>query len=161
MKPISLTQGQVAIVDDEDFDELSKFKWFAIWKTDTQSFYARRTITLYEKKRSAEYMHRRILGLSHGDRRHGDHRNHDTLDNRRCNLRIATRPQSVWNSRKRSDNSSGFKGVHRVKNWSKWRARITINGIRTHLGYFSTADQAHEAYRAVSENNHGEFSCCH
>ena len=99
MKKIPLTQGQVALVDDADYEWLSRWKWCAMWCSSTDSFYAVRHIRLPNGKWTTLRMHRAILGLERGDSRQVDHENHDTLDERRENLRIVTHQENQWNQR--------------------------------------------------------------
>jgi hypothetical protein len=101
-------------------------------------------------------MHREILGLKKGDIHTGDHRNHDTLDNRRSNLRIATRVEQQRNKRKNSKNTSGFKGVY-PKN-KGYAAAIKVGGKQIYLGTRKTAEAAHVLYREAALRLHGEFA---
>jgi hypothetical protein len=154
-RTIPLTQGQVAIVDADDFEWLSRFNWSARWCKCTQSFYA----TCHEPgaHRVTLLMHRVILGLSKGDRRKGDHQNHNTLDNRRENLRIADFSQNARNSRQRKDNTSGFKGVSAYR--KKWKAQICVNKEIRYLGVYETRESAYAAYCKASSEFHQDFSC--
>ena len=97
-------------------------------------------------------MHRQILGCQADQQI--DHRNHNTLDNRRSNLRLATPSQNAINRRK----AKGYKGVSRVRD--KWRA--TIGSVRKkerrHLGYFPSAERAAKAYDAAAIEMYGEFA---
>ena len=97
MKQIELTQNQVTIVDDSDFEQLSKHKWQAWWNKCTRSFYAIRNGRKADGKRIKVSMAREILGLKRGDKLQADHRDHNTLDNRRANLRIVTCQQNHFN----------------------------------------------------------------
>jgi len=111
-RTIPLTQGQVALVDEADFEWLAQWKWYARWAENTQSFYAvrnERSVGSSSRQR-AVFMHREILQLRPGDPRKGDHQNGDTLDNRRSNLRHATSSQNTINSRLRADNATGHHG---------------------------------------------------
>lgn len=87
-----------------------------------------------------------------------DHINHNGLDNRKANLRIATFSENRRNSRKAKDTSSKYKGVSWHKNNKKWHAGININGRRKHLGSFDDEIQAAKAYDEVARKYHGEFS---
>src|SRR3990167_3456923 len=87
-----------------------------------------------------------------------DHKNGDPLDNRWRNLRNASCAQNQHNQRRHRTNTSGFKGVGFDKNSNRWRARIRANGKRYWLGVFDTAEAAHAAYSAKSNELHGEFS---
>src|ERR1700719_1891410 len=112
---IPLTQGQNAIVDAADYEWLNQWNWFADWSEPTKSFYARR----HKKTEDGHYpivrMSREILKCGPGEE--PDHKNHDTLDNRRENLRLSTHSQNCCNKRISPKNTSGFIGVHwQVKN---------------------------------------------
>jgi hypothetical protein len=100
-------------------------------------------------------MHRLLLSSKKGEQ--VDHRNHDTLDNRRSNLRTATASQNSTNRRRRSDNTSGTRGVRFYAPNGKWLARIGVNGKRKHLGYFPTQEAAYAAYVDAAIEEHGEF----
>jgi hypothetical protein len=152
---IPLTRGQEALVDAADYEWLMRWKWFAVYSKITRTFYAVRRDRV-NGRRVIVAMHRAVLGLTAEDKRRGDHRNHDTLDNRRDNLRPASGIQSASNRRMRSDNRSGFKGVH-AAGPGRFRATIVSNGTRIHLGYFDTAELAHAAYCAAGPVYHGEF----
>jgi hypothetical protein len=90
-----------------------------------------------------------------------DHRNLNKLDNRRQNLRIATRSQNGMNRRAMSNNELGIKGVSRDKNKKGktplFVARITVEGKTRRLGYFRTTEEAAAAYAAAARELHGEF----
>lgn len=138
MKRIPLTQGQFAIVDDKNYEWLSQYKWCAHWKKPTQSFYAARG----KRKNGKLYqisMAREILGLKRGDKRHSDHIDHNTLNNRESNLRIVTHQQNNWNQK-------NVKGYSWNKSKRKYQARIGVDGKLIALGYFGTAEEAHKAY---------------
>lgn len=156
MKRIPLTQNQYALVDDEDYQELSKFNWYAAWNKDTKSFYVVRNIKKFELiQANAERMHRNIMDAPCD--MVVDHINHDTLDNRRVNLRICTHSQNLMNRGKNRNNSSGYKGVYWSKAAGKWYAQIKVNRKSNYLGLFLTKEEAHKAYREASKKFHGEF----
>lgn len=150
MKEIPLTQGYVAIVDDEDYDAVMAFKWFA---------HVQRNATYVGRKA------RRADGLWADIRLHTfltgwplvDHRDGDGLNNRRANLRPATRAENNRNRRRSlSNNASGFKGVCRDR--GKWRAYIYVDDKQHHLGMFPTAEAAALAYDVAALELHGEFA---
>ncbi len=156
---IPLTQGQFAIVDAADHDFLMQWKWFAQWHDRTQSFYARRAIRLSSPRRlEVINMHRLLLGLHKGDMRQSDHRNGNTLDNRRENLRIADSFQNAWNHRVQSSNTSGYKGVSFCARTSKWRAQIQVRGTKKYLGSFPEKEEAYLVYCEAAKQMHGEFA---
>ena len=86
-----------------------------------------------------------------------DHKNLNKIDNRWSNLREANSSQNGCNVAMKKSNTSGFKGVCFAKHANKWVAHCRINGRKTHLGYFNTAEKAAEAYKACVEKHHGEF----
>jgi HNH endonuclease len=155
MREIALTRGQVALVDDEDYPELAKFKWFASWSKTTKTFYALRS-TYVKGKRSSLSMQRQIIKPP--PRKLVDHASRNTLDNRRCNLRIATRSQNQWNRKRNSRNTSGFNGVSWSKFENAWRATITVKWKTYVVGFFSTPEAAARAYDEAAKKLHGEFA---
>ena len=86
-----------------------------------------------------------------------DHINGNSTDNRIENLRLATHPQNTRNSKISKRNTSGYKGVSQCRVSGQWKAYITLNLKRTHLGYFSSVEEAYEAYCEASKRLHGEF----
>ena len=100
--------------------------------------------------------HRILLNHPDGD---VDHKNHNGLDNRKENLRHATRQQNSFNTRKRSNNTSGFKGVSYCKSTDKWVARIRIGNTYKNLGRFPTPEEAHAAYCLAGKQHMPEFFC--
>ncbi|MFA5990454.1 MAG: AP2 domain-containing protein [Sphingomonas sp.] len=147
MKEIPLTKGKVALVDDDDFDELSKFKWFF------SKGYALKS----EDRYSTEIiMHRRIMNAPDG--MDTDHINHNGLDNRRENLRVCTRSENLMNRGKLKNNTSGYKGVSWNKNSKKWQTHIRVNGKKIYLGNFKDKEEAYKAYCDASIKYHGDFS---
>lgn len=153
MKLIKLTQGQVALVDDADFEWLDQWKWCA-YKNRYGKFCAARQASA--PKRRTIYLSRLICGAVVGEQI--DHKNGDSLDNRRCNLRFCTASQNQWNRSAQKDNTSGFKGVTWHKQHSLWMARINVYSRQIHLGLFSTAVEAGRAYKIAARKYHGEFS---
>ena len=89
-----------------------------------------------------------------------DHINGDTLDNRRSNLRICTRGENNTNRGMRKTNTSGKKGVHRIKGNLKnpWRTQINAQGKRIHVGVFATLEEASAAYDQAALKYHGQFA---
>lgn len=143
MSEVPLTQGYVALVDDEDFEELNRWKWQA--HLASHGVYAKRSVTLTGGRKTNIFMHRQILGLTDSTSLFGDHINGDTLDNRRSNLREATPRQSVWNRSKYKNSASSYKGVQ--WNGASWTAKIKDNdGAAIFLGAFDKEEDAAKAY---------------
>jgi hypothetical protein len=145
---VPLTQGCEAIIDVEDIDVVQGFNWTAV--KGGRTFYACR---MSRGKHIA--MHRAVISAPSD--KHVDHINGNGLDNRKANLRLATRSQNKHNAQRRVDNPSGYKGVRAYKDTGKFQARITSHGKQYHLGYFPTALEAFEAYKKASAELHGEF----
>lgn len=144
---IELTLGRVVVIDPDDYPAVSPYRWYALGGSRT--IYAAARI---EGVRTP--MHRLLLRPTEGLL--PDHKDGDGLNNRRENLRAATRFQNMQNRRINRNSTHGVKGVTRHKNG--WVARIQANGKRVRLGYFGTIDLASEAYRAAAKKLHGEFS---
>ena len=104
-------------------------------------------------------MHRLILGFETGDGQIGDHKNHDTLDNRRKNLRVCSRTQNAMNQTLSKNSTSGFKGVFWDKEKRKWVAQLRTNGKRKYLGGFVTPELAALAYDVAAAQEFGDFAC--
>lgn len=149
-KEIPITKGHVVLVSDDDFDQLSKFKWH-FYKG-----YAARMSFLRLGKRRHIMMHQEIMGRVQG--MEIDHRNLNKLDNRRENLRICTHAQNNQNEDKQSRNTSGFKGVNWHKASRKWRASIRANNKQIALGVFDSPVEAAMAYDKAAVELHGEFA---
>lgn len=156
MKEIALTKGQFALVDDADFEWLSQWKWRAFWDWHTKSYYARSSEKGKTHKTRRELrMHRLILGLEPGDKRHGDHIDGNTLNNQRSNLRIANVCQSNQNRRTPKSNTSGHK--HVGWNLGAWRVCMRVNGITTKAERYKSKEDAIARANELRNQLQGEF----
>ena len=156
MKSIPLTQGKVTFVDDDVFEWASKMNWQARYAPHGNNWYAVRMIRLGPKRHTTELLHRRIIG-AYGKQK-TDHRDGDGLNNIKSNLRVCTDAENEKNKKKRSDNTSGFKGVYFKKDIQKFRASICSGGKRYVLGHFSSLLEAATTYNAAAKKYHGEFA---
>jgi hypothetical protein len=146
LKQIKLNKDFVALVDDEDYETLSKYTWTAV--KDGRTHYAWRFGGVKNI-----YMHRVIMG---DDGPRVDHEDGNGLNNQRSNLRHATHQQNCANQRLPKNNTSGLKGVSRSDN--KWKAQVMRGGKRTYLGLFDTKEEAARVYDSELTKMHGEYA---
>lgn len=158
MKEIPLTQGKFAKIDDEDYERTSIYNWSilkSVHKSGT-NYYAVRGIKVNGKNYLVK-LHNFIIGII-PENMEVDHKNRDSLDNQKNNLRICTRTQNVINVRKRQGTSSQYKGVQWVKSMRKWRVMISINKKNTLVGDFKIEVDAAIAYNNAALKYFGEFA---
>lgn len=154
MSEVPLTQGRIAIIDDEDLNLVSKYIWHYADQGTGGKGYAKTNNK--GKKPALLRMHRIILGLRGKEK--VDHINRNTLDNRKSNLRIVTQSQNMMNAGIRKTNKSGFKGVHFAKREKKWLAMIWKDNKQIFLGYFKSDKEAANAYNEGAIKYHGEYA---
>lgn len=154
MKEIALTKGKFVIVDDDLYARFTEKRWNAS-PTHSGHFYAARAEKKSDGKYSTVFMHRIINNTPAG--LHTDHINGNTLDNRRENLRSATHSQNQWNRSVTPGKASIYKGVCWRIYDKKWSAKIVVNNVAYHLGYFLTEEDAARAYDKRAEKEFGEF----
>lgn len=157
MKRISLSQNKFALVDDEDFEFLNKWKW-SLFASRDKRYYAFRQVLCSDGKRRSLLMHRLLLGLQCGDSRQIDHVDTDGLNNTKDNLRICSDLENHRNRGLQTNNSSGYKGVSWHKKDKKWRARLSLFKKEIWIGNFDTAKEAASAYNRIALKYHGEFA---
>lgn len=164
MKEIILNNGMKALVDDGDYDRLSRYSWR--YMQSGQTVYAARTEVRRDefgrRRQRSVWMHREVLCLP-GLRESGlrvDHLDHNGLNNQKHNLRIATKEQNMGNLVSPNMRKGGLKGVSYTPNRKTrpWLARIFHNGQTIHLGRFSTSVEAAMAYDRKARELHGQFA---
>lgn len=148
----------IVLVDDEDFPLLSRHSWYLVSGINNRMYaYA----FIYSGNG-----HRKMLQMTHLIMGQGwciDHKNNNPLDNRKDNLRVATKQQNNWNtpkmrSRCGKPTSSQYKGVYKTKSERGWRSAIKHDGKCHPLGYFQTEVEAAIAYNEAASRLHGEWA---
>lgn len=154
MKRIRLTQGRVALVDDEDYDRLSVHNW--CYSGSAGGYAVRNAPRKNGRRQKAILMHREMLGTPDG--LDTDHRDRNTLNNQKSNLRLATKVQNGGNRPKTHGTTSKFKGVYFDKNRKKFNVMIQVNGKRHCLGRFDVELDAARAYDEAAKKLFGAFA---
>lgn len=152
MKEIPLSQGMVALVSNEDYERVARFKW-TLKRNGNRCYAYRRD---YSNGGRHIPLHRFILDAP--PEMEVDHINGDGLDNRRENIRLCTHSENSRNTNRASNNTSGYKGVSRDHRDGRWDSYITLNQRRIHIGRFGTAIEAARAYDAKAREIFGEFA---
>lgn len=161
MKEILLSKGFVTLVDDEDFERINALSWYA--HKGKHTYYARTDIYIAFKngktKSKKIYLHRLILNITESSSKI-DHKDGNGLNNCKENLRLVSGSQNnTNNNNKRTDNSSGFRGVSYIKNpkqKNKWSAYGRNNGRRVHIGTYPTSEEAAQAFDTFAKIHYGD-----
>jgi hypothetical protein len=151
VKEIPLTQGQVALVDKDDFERVNAFKWYARWSPKANAFYAYR-IQRENGKRNNIHIARFIMNTPKG--MVVDHINGNPLDNRKINLRNCTQAQNSVNKHK-TINKTGYRDIY--KNGNTFRVTLRQNRIKLFDKCFRTIEEAIATRDEVGKKYHGEF----
>ena len=150
MKKVPIHRSSYAIIDDEDYIEISKYKWRA------DGFGYPITNLKIGKMWTTISLHRLLMNAKNGEQ--VDHKNRNILDNRRNNLRKCDNAQNRQNKGVQSNNSSGFKGVYFHKRDKKYRAKLMANGKIVLEKCFDSKIEAAKAYNEAAKKYHGEYA---
>jgi len=155
-KYIPLTQGKFASVDDEDFEFLMNWEWYAFKNEKENTWYAGRNVgkSPHQKRMS---MHRFIMGVDNPSVL-VDHKDRNGLNNQKHNLRRATKSQNRANSKKRTNNTSGFIGVVWRSDSNSWKAQIIVGGKHISKSGFKFPEDAARFYNQMAIKYFGEFA---
>jgi hypothetical protein len=149
MKEIKLTQNKVALIDDEDFERINQYKWYA--QKQKNNFYARRWIRVGKYKQLAIRMHREIINAPKGS--DVDHIDHNGLNNQRSNLRVCSRSQNLMNL----NLNNGYKCVYLLSS-GRYKCQIHYNKINYYYGTYDTPEEAALVYNKKAKELFGEFA---
>lgn len=153
---ISLNKNFVAIVDD-DYAHLADNKWTVYESSKTS--YATRINYLGDNKKEKLYLHRVIMNAPKGVI--VDHINGDGLDNRKENLRFATKSENLCNRSRTNGRIYDLpKGVtmDKRKKVKKYIVQVCFGGKCQYRAYFETVGEAEEAYIEKSAKIQKDFS---
>jgi hypothetical protein len=157
---VPLNQGYFTEIDEVDQEIVTIKLQFTTSKASTKLYAVKTGITPSGRRpvRIHRLIMERMLGRELLPTEHVDHIDGDGLNNRRSNLRLCTKATNAVNSKRRSDNQSGYKGVCFHPFSGLWRAYITVDGKQHSLGYYKTPQEAHEAYKVAAVKFYGEFA---
>lgn len=146
--------GKDVMIDDDLFEWLNQWRWFYPPSGNRMFHYVSRNIL--KPKNKTIIMHRLIMNTPTG--MDTDHKNHNTLNNQRYNLRVCTRFQNMWNRLPEKGGTSKYKGVCWHKGHKKWVAQIILKNKHLHLGDFIDEVEAAKTYDCKAVELHGEFA---
>lgn len=152
MREILLSKGRKAIIDDQDYEKVSEYNWY-VQENKTGIIYAKAND---RKNGTTLFMHRLILNIPKGTII--DHVDGDGCNNTRTNLRVCTKQQNAFHSKKMRGCYSKFKGVSIDSNGKCWRSFIKVDGKYKHLGNFKTELEAAQEYNKAAKKYHGDYA---
>jgi hypothetical protein len=151
------------LLDDEDFEKFGAYNWTVEKPTNGSAFYAKRKYTFALNKRKSIALHRAILGITDVSV-FIDHVDGNGLNNQKANLRIATHRDNKRNAGKQKNNTTGYKGVYRIKNALNDTYRVAMyirdGSKRRHIcsKIYKTPEEAARKYNELAKQYHGEFA---
>ena len=151
MIKLYLTNGGFTLIDKKDWGRVSKYKWCKYQHHNT--IYVRNT----DRKNGKIFLHRFIINAQDNDV--VDHINGNGLDNRKCNLRICTNQQNIFNSCAHKDSFySDYKGISYDRSRKKWVAQLTFNYKRVLSRRFNNEIEAAKAYNIAAIKYFGKYA---
>jgi len=153
--------GYIVLIDKEDYARITALKWSrhkCKREYEAGLYYFYHSGPRNNGNPRMVKLHRFIMNLEYGNKQHVDHINGNTLDNRKCNLRLCTQAQNAKNVRRRKTNKSGYKGVSWDNKNKKWRAVIQNDNVFISLGRYKDKEEARKAYAIAAIKYHGEFA---
>jgi len=155
MKKIPISKhSHYALVDDDDYDELSKYKWFDMAGYAVRQVYEKGSGRSNRKVRTIR-MHRLILGFPDGTI---DHIDGNRCNNQKSNLRVCSPGENALNAKVRTDNTSGFKNVLWNKQKQKWQVKLHVGGYQRHCGFYNLLEEAIGAAHTFRLFYHKDFA---
>lgn len=154
--PVRLNKEFLITLVDECDSDLALYKWCGRINSAGQVYARRRVKGVFINMNRVILA--RILNRGLTEDEYADHKNTNSLDNTRNNIRLATKAQNCQNAKLRKDSKSGYKGVYWHSQSNRWRASIQSNGKRYTKGGFITPELAFEAYKKLAIEFHGEFA---
>lgn len=153
MRLVQLTRGKYAIIDSEDFSAVECYKW-----NYSNSGYAKTAVPHPTIKGRQSYLYMHTLLMSTPKGMHVDHKDGNSLNNQRSNLRLCSHADNMRNSKIPKNNTSGYKGVGFLKRSGRWNACIYFMNKRIHIGNYTNKDDAARAYDTKATELYGEFA---
>lgn len=157
-----IADGCTVLIDEEDYEKVKQYKWHVLKKKAEEEnlFYFTTTTYLpYKNRRGSIFLHRLIAGCELGDGKVVDHKNHDTLDCRKENLRVCTVLENTRSMRKGKRNTSGYKGISQNPTTHRWIARLQLpGGNKVSMGTYYTPEEAARAYDRGALFHFGEYA---
>ena len=145
------------IIDDEDWNLISTYSWYVSIKKDNAYGDAYVCATYYLNGKKKTHQLSRVILNAPADKI-VDHISGNTLDNRKCNLRLADKRTNAQNMRPNKNTTSKYKGVCWDKTRNKWRVNIKINDKQTYIGRFGIEEDAAKAYNEKALQFYGEYA---
>jgi len=151
VKEIISTQGMIILVDDEDYEWLSKYRWGTYKKKNRYKYYAYASIDGKQRP-----IHRVLTNAQKGEQ--VDHINQNALDNRKENLRICSISQNMMNVGPLTNNKSGYRGIYYDRSRNKWCSEIIAHGKCYKIGRFDNISDAIKYRDAYALQLHKEYA---